>query len=259
VNTKQAEPPSLHLSQEQLLAFVRSMTGGGRGREDDEHPLPPGPWDPVIRVALEQVQVFGPHPEPWRGAHQGRLPGRTAEFVEPVPDASQFVFGSIFARHPEAFDALGGGHVFGDEVALNPQPLPPRLAVMVAVARAVIRRSELFQEIADAMSDGSRQGIIIVSGYTSRFSDDWCATGFKLKWPFPRPRPHWFPHELEGLDLLVLATQFDQAANETYSPEVRQHLANAGAKFLEAGVARVQSEMNRTPGKASGSTSGSAA
>ena len=36
------------------------------GREDDEHPLPPGPWDPHIRRALEQIYVLGPHPEPWR-------------------------------------------------------------------------------------------------------------------------------------------------------------------------------------------------
>jgi hypothetical protein len=259
MNSEQTEPPSLCVSQEQLLAFVRSMTGAGRGREDDEHPLPPGPWDPVIRVALEQIHAFGPHPEPWRDAHHGRLPGRTAEFVEPVPDASKFIFGSIFAKHPEAYDALGGGHSFGDEVALNPQPLPPRLAVMIAVARAVIRRSELFQEIADAMSDGSGQGSPIVSGYMSRFSDDWCGTGFKLKWPFPGPRPNWFPHELEGLDLLVLATHFDQAANETYSPELRQNLANAGAKFVEAGVARTQAGMDRAPGNVHGSTSGSAA
>jgi hypothetical protein len=238
------------------------MIGGGRGREDDEHPLPPGPWDPVIRVALEQIQSFGPRPEPWKIGHADRLPSRTAEFSEPVPDAWKVVFGSMFAKHPEMFDALGGGHSFGDEVALNPQPLPPRYAILIAVARAVIRRAELFQEIGDAMSrDGSQQGIIIVGGYTSRFSDDWCATGFKLKWPFPGPRPHWFPHELDGLDLLVLATQFDHAAKETYSPDLRKHLANAGTRFVEAGMSRMQSGMDRSgyPEERPGSTSGSAA
>src|ERR1700704_498356 len=112
MNTKHTESPSLHLSQEQLLAFVRAMIGGGRGREDDEHPLPPGPWDPVIRVAVEHVEFFGPRPEPWRVGRQGRLPGRTAEFAEPVPDAWKVVFGSMFAKHPEMFDALGGGHSF---------------------------------------------------------------------------------------------------------------------------------------------------
>ena len=55
-----------HPSVQKLLAFVRAMIGGSRGREDDEHPLPPGPWDPIIRVALERIGVFGPQPEPWR-------------------------------------------------------------------------------------------------------------------------------------------------------------------------------------------------
>jgi hypothetical protein len=64
-------------------------------------------------------------------------------------------------------------------VALNPQPLPPREAFLIAAARAVIRRAELLQEIAGALFDeGSERGIIIVGGYTSRFSDDWCGTGF---------------------------------------------------------------------------------
>ena len=108
MNTKQTDLTSLQLSQEQLLTFVRSMVGGNRGREDDDHPLPAGPWDPVIRVAVEKISVFGPRPEPWR-------------------------------------IALGAGHSFGEEVALNPQPLPPRYALLLEVARVVTSRAELFQ------------------------------------------------------------------------------------------------------------------
>lgn len=59
MNAVQAQQQSLHISQEKLLAFVRTMIGGSRGREDDEHPLPPGPWDPIIRVALERIRVRG--------------------------------------------------------------------------------------------------------------------------------------------------------------------------------------------------------
>lgn len=218
MNTGRTEQQSLHISREKLLTLISSFVGGSRGREDDEHPLPPGPWDPVIRVALKGMTVFGPRPEPWRA-----------------------VLASILARHPEIFDAIGGGHSFGEEVALNPQPLPPRFAFLVAVAQTVIGRAELFQEIADSISrEGEQQGIIIVGGYTSRFSDDFCGTGFRLRWPFPGPRPHWFASELDGIDLMVMATQFEQAAKETFSPGLRQNLTDASAKFVEAGLSKMQ-------------------
>ena len=72
MSTEQTEQQSFRISQEKLLAFVRAMIGGSRGREDDEHPLPPGPWDPVIRVALERINVFWSAPRPlenlWAGA-----------------------------------------------------------------------------------------------------------------------------------------------------------------------------------------------
>ncbi|MGZ8224081.1 MAG: hypothetical protein ACXW0H_03245, partial [Methylobacter sp.] len=226
---EQTKQQSLHISQEKLLAFVRAMISGNRGREDDEHPSPPGPWDRVIRVALEQINVFGPQPEPWR-----RVFG-------PLPDPWRLIFASLLARHPEIWDVIGGGHSFSDEVALNPQPLPPRFAFLIAVAQAVISRAELLQEIGDATRrEGEQQGIIIVSGYTRRFVDDFCGTGFRLKYPFPGPRPPWFANELEGIDLMVMATQFEQAAKETFSPDLRQNLADASAKLAEAGVLKMQ-------------------
>ena len=228
MNSGQTEHQSLHISQEKLLAFVSAMIGGSSGREDDEHPLPPGPWDPVIRVALERINVFGPHPEPWKvfGAH-------------PVPQ--KVIFASILARHPEIWDAVGGGHSFGAEVALNPQPLPPRFAFLLSVAQTVISRVELIQEIADATRrEGEQQGIIIVSGYFARFVDDWCGNDFSLKYPFPWPRPNWFAKELDGIDLVVMATQFEQAAKGTFSQDLRQNLADASAKFVQAGLSRMQ-------------------
>jgi hypothetical protein len=222
-----AEQQSFHThpSQQKLLAFVRAMIGGSRGREDDEHPLPPGPWDPVIRVALERIGFFGPQPEPWR-----------------VLDRSaRLLFAGILARHPEISDAIGGGHSFGDEVALNPQPLPPRYAFLMSVAQALISRAELLQEIADATArEGEQQGIIIVGGYVSRFVDDFCGTGFRLRYPFPGPRPHWFTAELDGIDMVVMATQFEQAAKESFSPDLRRNLADVSTRLAEAGLSRMQ-------------------
>lgn len=224
-------PDHLHISREKLLAFVSSFVGASKGREDDEHPLHPGPWDPVIRAAVERLAVFGPRPEPWR----------REVFFGPHPEPWKVALASILAKHPEIYDAIGGGHHRGDEVSLNPQPLPPRYALLIAIARVVVGRAELLQDVADATSrEGEQRGIIIVGGYLSRFTDEFCGNGFRLKWPFPGPHPHWFTHELDGIDLLVLATQFHQAAKETFSPDLRKHLADAGAKFAEVGVSRLQ-------------------
>ena len=218
MNTGETEQQSLLVSHEKLLALVRALIGGGRGREGDDQPLPPGPWDPVVRVAIERNNAFGPQPEPWR-----------------------LFIASVLARHPELWDAIGGGGNFGDEVALNPQPLPPRFAFLASVAQELIGRAELLQEIASGTArEGEQQGIIIVSGYISRFVDDFCGTGFRLKYPFPGPRPHWFTNELDGIDLVVMATQFDQAAKESFHPELGQVLADASAKFVEAGFSKMQ-------------------
>jgi hypothetical protein len=64
MNVQKTIDRSNQISQEKLLAAVRVVAGRTQGREDDEHPLPPGPWDPVIRIALERVISFGPLPDP---------------------------------------------------------------------------------------------------------------------------------------------------------------------------------------------------
>ena len=187
----------LHIERQQLLALLRDIIGrGGAGREGEDDPLPPGPWDPVIRRAIERM-----------------LQGRSR---------------------------------FGDEVALNPQPLPPREAFLIAVAETVSERADLIQEVARATSrEVSEQAA--VSGFTSRFSDEWCGNGFRLRWPFPGPRPHWFAQQLNGVDLLVLAAQLDQAGKESFDPGLRDHLSRASNKFAETGLSRVQNISGAVP------------
>jgi hypothetical protein len=238
----QTEPESLHIGRNQLLAFVSSMIGINSGRDDDDHPLPPGPWDPVIRVALQQIYSFSPHPDPWRAVNSSSGARRTiGTLFGPSPEPWKVLLAGILAKHPEIYDAIGGGHSFGEDVALNPQPLPPRYAFLVAAARALVSRAELLQEIADStLREGTQQGIIIVGGFTARFTDDWCGNGFRLRWPFPGPRPNWFTQELSGIDLLVMAAQFHETAKETFNPSLRQNLADAGARFVEAGMSKMQ-------------------
>lgn len=217
------EQPSLHIGRENLLAFVRSMIGASTGRPDDDSPLPPGPWDPVIRTALDRANVFGPHPEPWR-----------------TIVSWQFFLRLLAKKHPEIWEVVGGGPLGEiDKVAINPQPLPPRYAFLTAVAQTVIARAQLLQEISEATS-GEQRGIIVVGGFTSRFADDWCGNGFHLNFPFPGPRPNWFTHELDGIDLVVIASEFEQAAKQSFSPVLRDSFSNATNQFMEAGFSRMQ-------------------
>jgi len=212
----EAPEDSLSISPHALLAFVRTLTGRGIELDDDEHLSHPGRWDPVVRIALERIAVFGPRPEPWR-----------------------FALSSVLASHPEIVGTIAGGHRRGEEVELNPQPLPPRVAFMVAVARAVIDRAELFQELADAASR-DRDNTVVSSGYLRQFCDDWCGSAVRLIWPYHWPRPNWFVLELNGMDLLVLATEFRHGARQTVSAGLRQGLVNGGARLIAAGLAKFE-------------------
>lgn len=226
---------SFQISTDKLFSIISATTGGNRGREDDEHPLKPGPWDPVIRLALERMNTLAAMHAPMLARHS-----HGSSFA-PQPEPWKAILATILARHPEIWDAIGGGHNPFAAVELNPQPLPPRYAFLIAVAQTLTSRAELIQEIADSSPrKAEQQSIIIVSGHVSRFTDDFCGTGFRLRWPFPDPRPHWFTQELTGIDLVVMATQFDQAGKEAFSPDLQQSLANASAKFAETGLSRMK-------------------
>jgi hypothetical protein len=225
MKTEQTGQPWSSESRRALAAFVREFAGTSRGREDDDHPLPPGPWDPVVRVAMKWVAVMG-FPVPWRFADS---------VSGPQPEPWSVLLAGIL---PEIIAATGRLRP-GEKVALNPQPLPPRYALLAEVVDAVRSRAEVLQELADATTrEDEQRGIIIVGGYTSRFCDDWCGNGFRLKWPFPGPRPSWFADELNGTDLIFIGALLDQASEETFSGDLRRHLADASTKFLEAGLSR---------------------
>jgi hypothetical protein len=241
VNTKPTEQQSLRIGREQILSMVSTFIGRAKGGNDEEHRHPPGRWDALVRVALEHVRLFGFTDQDWNASGKDR--------ENASRDPRSLVFQSLVGRRAESPELGGSGPGLGDEAALNPQPLPPRYALFIAAAQAVIRRAELLEELASAAtSDGSSQSVAIVSRYISRFSDDWCGTGFKLRWPFPGPRPHWFPLQPDGIDLIAVATQFEQAAREAFGPHLREPFATAAGKFAEAGMSRLQEAMDRHEG-----------
>jgi hypothetical protein len=221
---------TLNIPREKLASFVTHVFGGATvGREDDEHPLPPGPWDPIIRKVAKRV--LGPQPEPWR-----------LDFGLPVPwrsevSTNRLILGIIAARHPEIFDVIGGGRL--NSVALNPQPLPPRAAFLAAFAEEVIDRSLLMQEVADALNqNGEQHGIIIVGGRLTLLVDELCGNNFKVRIPFPKPKRDE-DELLSGLELLTVGAVFEQNAATVAHEGLRQELRAAGARLIETGIARM--------------------
>lgn len=124
------------------------------------------------------------------------------------------------------------------EVGLNPQPLPPRAAYAVTLARAVIDRAGLMQDVADGIArEGQQRGIIIVSGYLSRFIDD-CGND-RVPHGIPVPGPH--PHPGPGfgmLDLVLMGAEFERHAQQLEQPALAQEFRHVGVALTELGLAR---------------------
>jgi hypothetical protein len=92
---------------------------------------------------------------------------------------------SIIARiHPEAWDVIVKRIRVGsrfDEVALNPQPLPPAESFLVSAAEMAHQIARIAVET--EVTGGSS------SGFVSEFIDDWCGTPWPRKFPVPWPGP----------------------------------------------------------------------
>jgi len=201
MQTAQKIVPTLTIPREKLVAFVRGMLGGVSGYEDPDNPLPPGPWDPYIRKAMREL-IAGPVPDPWR---------------------------MFFGPGPQPWR----------EVTLN--RLPPKVMLAAGVARAVINRAVLMQEIANALRDeGEQHGIIIVGGLISRFIDDCGNDRLWHQHPIPPPPHGGEPDDkLTAFELIAMGAQFEHSAIGIADSALRQELRGAGAKLIEMGVARM--------------------
>ena len=109
----------------------------------------------------------------------------------------------VIALNPKAADVIPRGPLHSvivtryaaDEVALNPQPLPP--AEMVVGVR-------LMHKMAEAAIGGG--------GFSGQFLedlDDWCGTGWPRRWPKPRPvsEPAHWQNEQVFLGALLAAAE----------------------------------------------------
>jgi hypothetical protein len=205
-----ARPAVRHLSARALTALVSQLTTGHANQEAPEEAA--GPLDPYLRRALERSVVGG-----GMGTELWRV---------------------IAQKHPEIWNVIGGDPTA--RVALNPQPLPPRSSFLAAVVLEFTERMTDVAQIADLIPrPGGDRGNLIAMGHVAKFIDDVCGIGMRIRWPYPWPAPHWFGDSLTGADLIVMGTQFQQAAVIAMDREIGRAFADAAHALLEAGAARL--------------------
>ncbi len=209
--------------------------GGNSGQPDPDHPLKPGPWDPVTRIAAKEILRFGTSSETWRYGPQPE-PWTTAVLGNALL--------ALITRHlPALRDVIGEVRRAGEEASLNPQPLPPLEAFTIALAEALVTRVELLADVAGAFTDartsGAERAAVLVGGHVGRLIDDYCGNGFRLVWPFPGPPPWWFKAEVGARELLMLGAHLNAASDRAFDPVVQGTLAAASAKLAKAAVERL--------------------
>lgn len=189
------------ISAVKIMDLIGEMLGGigNNPNPDGDGPSPDGPWGPYIRQAVSRV---------------------SRELGIPTPEPA--IFG-LFSQ---------GVNI----AALNPQPLPPRIAFLSALSQEVIGRATLIDEVAKSIGQQRQVG---GKGLVSEFTDDMCGS-VPFRWPFPGPRPVWWVTERTGLDLLVLGRLFLNSAEETLNTTLQGQLKAAGTKFNEAGIAKME-------------------
>ena len=127
----------------------------------------------------------------------------------------------------------------GEAVELNPQPLPPRVAIQFATAR-IANEIALAAIAAEAGGNEEAAEQIITSA-----ADDWCGTpsGHRpIPWPGPWPFPSYLhdpdPHPwLIDTVRLVAGLTFASVGSGVADGEVREALEQGAERLTEAALA----------------------
>jgi hypothetical protein len=127
--------------------------------------------------------------------------------------------------------------------ALNPQPLPPRLAVVVALTQEVVEKLSSLHQLVDVLSgEAQAQAAQMADLYLSQFIDD-CGNGrippWK-RWPFPwPPRRDEMSEALNPAELVVIGAQLSSAVTTVAGDRLRRDLDAAGSKLIAVGLDRM--------------------
>lgn len=172
---------------------------------------------------------------------------RSIQLLSVLARLNPAVFDVIFPRGPVH------SHVFAlriDEVALNPQPLPPepppdKLQRVSALVAHQIAFAAITTEAA-----GQDSGVRMINSAI----DDWCGNGRPpIPIPWPGPWPFAFalnaaPKEFDvAASRFVGALSFAAVASRMGTGKVREALAAGADKLMEASLATEEISQKRGP------------
>ena len=153
----------------------------------------------------------------------------------PNPDDSNPIgpWGPIIRKTVERFR-----RVYGPQpepwvwAALNPQPLPPRFVMAIALAQTMIDQISSLGELAKALPEASQESVASYSsGLIKRFIDD-CGNGIIVihipRGPFPPSDDE--PKPIGPEELIVIGAQLANAAT------IHQDFETAGIALIEMGL-----------------------
>ena len=159
--------------------------------------LNPEAWDWIVPHQLHVNFALGPHPEPWIVAKPGRL-GR------------------------------------GVQVALNPQPLPPKALYALALADATV--AEVISASRTGAILGGEAGANLQKRALSMVSDfeEICPRWprWPKHWP-PPPPPPWHDEQMDPSHLFFAGSRFLLATDTVENDRVQNALAAAGDKLID--------------------------
>lgn len=138
-----------------------------------------------------------------------------------------------------------------DWVALNPQPLPPKEAIAVALAQNVIDQVAQLHAFANMLSgeaanDLRNGGLRLLDEF-----GDWCGTMTRrellaalLRWlhgkrpppPPPEPEP-WWDERLDAFDLITIGVQLQATVEQIADDQLASALGQVGGKLMDGGLA----------------------
>ena len=134
---------------------------------------------------------------------------------------------AVGAVPAEAWDAVVPKHLVhtsvtarGAAVSLNPQPLPPREAV---VGSQLLQNVLAGAIIIEGGRDGTARALLADI-------EDWCGTGWPRRWPQPPPPDPWDPRQVfvgAAVAAAGLAMQYGHDA------EMQEALGAAAERLLE--------------------------
>lgn len=166
----------------------------------------------------------------------------------PIGPIARGVRGSAFLPNPDGPDFDPRGPIgpiahLGDEISLNPQPLPPRAIDAALVARAAISQAvEQYEAAAIIVIGGDVERAVEATRVKlERFVDGLCPDPPKPPVPWPWPWGHTFDRDaLDPMVLLAAGAQFQRMADVIGDHPLRAALEQSADRLFEVGLDRLE-------------------